>query len=497
MEIDTNINSRSQDPLYNSNDATNPQQNETLFEEGINNKIIANSMDKAQENNQELNSSKSKIRAYNIILRTSFDKTKGLKDKELSQSNNLNNDSANTNTTEACSKNTTKLNLKLPNKFNDNIHQSKEEVENNSKYKMLVDDDDTNIKLNESNNKKANNYQDAYKNEKENNKERKYYNPFNDKNHIDINAQNHGNCDIKCNDEKYDSKKFKMPNIILTTFQPIVKDNKENGGKLSRLWNLFSSRKKEKQIEKKDEIKDEEEPTDKLRTLEERLNEENIKENIIVNDKDICDEKEKPKENNENKDNNKYNFVLGLINSQKEELKENKEVKENPEEINIEGKGKNDSAQNNSNSFIIKAEPILSNNNQENININKYESSQMIDDDKSSQYTTLSASSFINLIKDKSKCSPLLMAILLGSCGLFYLIYKKINLKEIISKCSELFKHRPRFLEYICSFIGACVEDFMERYNDLYRLLVGIICLICFWFIFKLLMKKFMKKGKK
>lgn len=115
---------------------------------------------------------------------------------------------------------------------------------------------------------------------------------------------------------------------------------------------------------------------------------------------------------------------MGLINSQKEELKENKEVKENPEEINIEGKGKNDSAQNNSNSFIIKAEPILSNNNQENININEYESSQMIDDDKSSQYTALSASSFINLIKDKSKCSPLLMAILLGSCGLFYLIYK-------------------------------------------------------------------------
>ena len=89
------------------------------------------------------------------------------------------------------------------------------------------------------------------------------------------------------------------------------------------------------------------------------------------------------------------------------------------------------------------------------------------------------------------------MGILLGSCGLFYLIYKKINLKEIIAKCSELFKHRPRFLEYICSFIHVCFEDFMERYDDLYRLLVGIICLICFWFIFKILMKKFMKRRKK
>ena len=209
--------------------------------------------------------------------------------------------------------------------------------------------------------------------------------------------------------------------MILTTFQPKTKDNKENGGKLSRLWNLFSSRKKEKPIEKTEEIKDEEEPTDKLKTLEERLNEESN----VVNDKDICDEKEKPKENNENKNNNKYNFVLGLINSEKEELKENKEGKENPEVINIEEKGKNNYVQNNSNSFIIRAEPILSNNNQENININECESSQMIEDDKSSQYTALSASSFINLIKDKSKCSPLLMAVLLGSCVLFYLIYKK------------------------------------------------------------------------
>ncbi len=69
-----------------------------------------------------------------------------------------------------------------------------------------------------------------------------------------------------------------------------------------------------------------------------------------------------------------------------------------------------------------------------NVNLQK-----MKDDDKSSQYTIISAS------------SPLLIAILLGSCGLFYLIYEKINLKEMISKCSELFTHRSRFLESSCS----------------------------------------------
>ena len=42
---------------------------------------------------------------------------------------------------------------------------------------------------------------------------------------------------------------FKMPNIILTTFQPKVKNNRENGSKLSNLWTLFS-RKKEKPTQK-------------------------------------------------------------------------------------------------------------------------------------------------------------------------------------------------------------------------------------------------------
>ena len=506
MEIEANVQSQEQKNLFNSKVAKNAHQNETLFENNNINESIEDNKDSTQEKNQELNSAKNKRRAYNIILRTSFDKMKTSKDNELLSSNNINNDSTNSNTGEATSKNATLLNLKMPIKLNKNIQQSQEESENNSKDKMLVEDDDTNNKLNEINNKDINNNQDMNKNGEENKQERKYYNPFKGKTNNDINTKSQENCEIKCDDEKYNPKIFKMPNIILTTFQPKVKNTKENGSKLSNLWNLFS-RKKEKPTPKNEELIEKEAPKDKLKTLEERL----VDENIIVNDKDNNNkEEEKQIENNENvenKSNKKYNFVLGMIDSKKEELKENKEIMKTTEEITNEEKGKNKCDKNTLTSFIIRAEPIISNNNQENININEqksennlYESSQMIEDDKSSQYTAfsgISASSLMKLIKDKSKCSPLLMAILLGSCGLFYLIYKKINLKEIIAKCSELFKHRPRFLEYICSFISACFEDFMERYNDLYRLLVGIICLICFWFIFKLLMKKFMKRRKK
>ena len=509
MEIDANIQNQSQDILLNSKDAKNAHQKETLFDNNNNNENIEDNKDITQEKNQELNSAKNKRRTYNIILRTSFDKTKTNKDNELLSSNNINNDSTNSNTAEATSKNTASLNLKVSNKLNKNNHQSQEESENNSKDKMLVEDDDTNNKLNEMNNKNINNYQDMNKNEEENKHERKYYNPFNGKTNKDINEQSQENYEIKCDNEKYNPKMFKMPNIILTTFQPKVKNNRENGSKLSNLWTLFS-RKKEKPTQKNEELNEKGAPKEKLKTLEEKL----IDENIIVNDKENnIKEEEKPLENNENaenKSNKKYNFVLGVIDSKKEELKENKEIVKKTEEINNEEKGKNNDDKNNSTSFIIRAEPIISNNNQEKINVNEpksennlCESSQMIEDDKSSQYTAfsgisgISASSFMKLIKDKSKCSPLLMAILLGSCGLFYLIYKKINLKEIIAKCSELFKHKPRFLENICSFISACMEDFMERYDDIYRLLVGIICLIYFWFIFKLLMKKFMKRRKK
>ena len=46
---------------------------------------------------------------------------------------------------------------------------------------MFVEDDDTNNKLNEMNNKDINNNQGKNKNEDENKQEIKYYNPFNGK----------------------------------------------------------------------------------------------------------------------------------------------------------------------------------------------------------------------------------------------------------------------------------------------------------------------------
>ena len=110
--------------------------------------------------------------------------------------------------------------------------------------------------------------------------------------------------------------------------------------------------------------------------------------------------------------------------------------------------------------FIIKAEPILNSDNKNDMNNSSDEennlnnSSQMIDIDKSSEYTLQTGTNIDILIRKKSRFSSLLMGILLGSCALFYFLYKKIKLKEILSKLSQLCKQTPEFLKNILSYIG-------------------------------------------
>ena len=76
------------------------------------------------------------------------------------------------------------------------------------------------------------------------------------------------------------------------------------------------------------------------------------------------------------------------------------------------------------------------------------------------------------------------------------LIYKKIKIKELLSKVPELTKKMPEFFKYIMAIICPGLKDFMERYDDIYRLFFGILFIISFWFIFELLVKKIMKSIK-
>ena len=443
----------------------------------------------SHEKSDQSDSSNARRNSYSIILRTSYDKDKNCKHSQISDSNKIENNSNNLSNINNISQNDSppkknyskETSNKLSNKKN-----KKNEIAN-----MIVEED-LNKNKDVMSKKEINENKDICENKEEISDNNQTYNPFIKKNRNGVKIKNEENNKKSNKEDNLMNKKGKIPIITLTTFQVPKANDKETGGKFSRFFKLFTDKKKGKEIIKNDNTKEEgEETKNKLMTLEEKL----ISENTEIGKKN----EENLEDNNDNK-NIKYNFVFGLLSSKDKDKKQNKVIDEcekletNKEE---EQKEKEQSKEFN-NSFIIKAEPILNKNNKEesNNNIideNNISSSEQIELlDKSSVYSYLSSSSFVKLIEKNSKYSALLLAILLGSCGLFYLSLKKINLKTLLSKISK-----EGILNNILPIFSSGFEDFMERYNDIFRLLIGIIIVICLWIIIKIHIKCFMKGRKK
>ena len=443
----------------------------------------------SHEKSDQSDSSNARRNSYSIILRTSYDKDKNCKHSQISDSNKIENNSNNLSNINNISQNDSppkknyskETSNKLSNKKN-----KKNEIAN-----MIVEED-LNKNKDVMSKKEINENKDICENKEEISDNNQTYNPFIKKNRNGVKIKNEENNKKSNKEDNLMNKKGKIPIITLTTFQVPKANDKETGGKFSRFFKLFTDKKKGKEIIKNDNTKEEgEETKNKLMTLEEKL----ISENTEIGKKN----EENLEDNNDNK-NIKYNFVFGLLSSKDKDKKQNKVIDEcekletNKEE---EQKEKEQSKEFN-NSFIIKAEPILNKNNKEesNNNIideNNISSSEQIEPlDKSSVYSYLSSSSFVKLIGKNSKYSALLLAILLGSCGLSYLSLKKINLKTLLSKISK-----EGILNSILPIFASGFEDFMERYNDIFRLLIGIIAVICLWIIIKIHIKCFMKGRKK
>ena len=443
----------------------------------------------SHEKSDQSDSSNARRNSYSIILRTSYDKDKNCKHSQISDSNKIENNSNNLSNINNISQNDSppkknyskETSNKLSNKKN-----KKNEIAN-----MIVEED-LNKNKDVMSKKEINENKDICENKEEISDNNQTYNPFIKKNRNGVKIKNEENNKKSNKEDNLMNKKGKIPIITLTTFQVPKANDKETGGKFSRFFKLFTDKKKGKEIIKNDNTKEEgEETKNKLMTLEEKLTSENT---------EIGKKNEENLEDNNDNKNIKYNFVFGLLSSKDKDKKQNKVIDEcekletNKEE---EQKEKEQSKEFN-NSFIIKAEPILNKNNKEesNNNIideNNISSSEQIELlDKSSVYSYLSSSSFVKLIEKNSKYSALLLAILLGSCGLFYLSLKKINLKTLLSKISK-----EGILNSILPIFASGFEDFMERYNDIFRLLIGIIAVICLWIIIKIHIKCFMKGRKK
>ena len=489
MEIDKNLPNKSNNFSFKNEDINEVPPNVTLLNQKIKSSFNSESNKDVLQNSKELDSSKKKRNSYQIILRTSYDKTKSNNEKnksgiDINQSNANNNQKEN-----LCSQNENSLSINDGAKFNENnkkynIHAN-EDIYNKVNDNMEVEEENNN-NMNNLKNKDKNQNKDMYENDEENNNGDKYYNAFNKRNKGRYKSPSKENIKLDNEEKKYISKKGKLPNITLTTFQPPIINNEEKEGNFSRFLKLFSTHKKEKLVEKRKDEKEEGTEDNKLMTLEEKLKDENN----ISEKNDI-----KKKENSIS--NKKDDYILNVKSPKKKEAEKNDIRKEDKKEKEESDKELNNNI--NNYNFIIKAEPIFCNNNREDVNNNSNtennicDSEEIRDDDKSSKYSYLSSKSIIELIRKNSKCSALLLAILFGSYGLFYLLYKKMNLKELLVKISEYSKLIPGFFSNIFS---AILEDFMERYNDTYRLLIGIIIIIGLWFLIKIHFKAFMKRKK-
>ena len=421
------------------------------------------------ESTQESNPFKTGRLSYNIILKSSLDKAKrnSKKDNYLYNNSNIN-DITNTSTN----------NMKSKNDISFNIQMDKDDIDekNNKDYNIVNQNffgnnnlnDIERIKVEEKqinaneivmdeyyennfdrlNNRENNNYDNSY-NKNEENINNNYYNPFKNKNMNTNSIINRQNNLTNNSTNKIGNNIYKIPIITLTAFQPQKNTNFEKENKFSKFLNLFSYKRPKKQSNEESKLDEIEIPS---------------KNSKINNDRDI--EKLKSElsgKENINKDKNEEN---------EENLRKN---------IDLD----NDINDNNK-CFIIKAEPILNSDNKNYMNNSSDEennlnnSSQMIDIDKSSEYTLQTGTNIDILIRKKSRFSSLLMGILLGSCALFYFLYKKIKLKEILSKLSQLCKQTPEFLKNILSYIGIEFEDVFEEYDDANRLFFGILCVISF-----------------
>lgn len=167
-----------------------------------------------------------------------------------------------------------------------------------------------------------------------------------------------------------------------------------------------------------------------------------------------------------------------------EGLIENHNIYENQNNNNYDDNNKNKQ------SFYINAEPIENNDKLRNYpdeENNLGTSSEIIElGDQNSEYTLQTGTYFDHLIKKKGKCSPYLIALLLGGAGLLFLLYKSRKLRNFFI---NLLKMIPDFFKGLFGVFGGEIEDFLEKYNDSYRLLGFIIMLICLWFILRLLFK--------
>lgn len=464
-----------------------------------------------------------------IILRSSYDKTKRstLQNSTFYKTNSIN---------EGTDMNEISQNLKNSNENDNNDSRKKiiyvnniyqEEIKySNNKNETGNNYNENNMAPNEKGNKilsnfnvfdslyNSNNIQNnkqEYKNDENNKNNNNYYNPFIQNN------DNRNNSSFKFsgafNKNQIKNHSFTLPLITLKALDKSKNEEKE--AKFLGFFKIFCKNKKNKENNNEEVNK----ANNDLETIDQKIQSEPYFNN---NQQNNLNEEKNNKEKND--------FVLASIPTKKgkidyndiDKLKNdliNNKEKDNSQGNNIDQNNNgfivseniygDENGNNNNNEIkcLVKKEEQPENNMDYNPNDDDEDededennilgnSSEVIDFDKNSEYTLITGTNIDYLVKKKKKISPLLIAVLLGGAGLIYLIYKNKKIRDMILNLLKVFNIVPELLKgFLCAF-GGEIEDFLESYEDMFRLLGLFASIIFFWISFRLLMKFVVKMWK-
>lgn len=477
MEIEEDIYNKYRDTPYKVPDKLNPQESgkEENNHNHRKNDAYQELLDKIRKSvNEKPNSRYSD----NITLNTTADKMiKGKEQGRNSEINKNNNVSEYNITISGNYEDTSTILKQQPDKrksvvYINNAYQSEMEKQNSNNNDINNSNPFTSNNSNDKNNKivsnfnnysSLDNYMNADKVEVENTDANNYYNPFNQNN---IHSSNNNN--INSN-----NKTFKMPYITLTALKNDANEHKK--GIFEGIINIFKKDKKNKP--NNDNFDRPQENFDlEIENIDQKLRADPYLNNNNDNLNHVQDQND---------------YTLGSNNAQNnaDTFGINNNANKNEEEIepqNNYGYNINGTANNNNNQpnyFVVQAEPI-----EDNRNI--FDPSNIHDMNNIDQNSMQAENdNFFTKIK---KFSPFLIAILLASAGLLFLLYKNSKFREIlINLLKKICSFVPNFFKGLIS-----MYDFMITYEDEYRFLGGLIGCVFLFLILRIFISFIVKKMK-
>ena len=338
-------------------------------------------------------------------------------------------------------------------------------------------DNDNKIVSNFNNYSSLDNYINADKEDAENSDTKNYYNPFNQNN---IQSSVHNN-------NKSKDKTFKLPYITLTAIKN--DSNKDKKGLFSGIINIF---KKDKNNKSNNENSDGAKENYELEI--ENIDQKLRADPILNNNNGILEHKQ-DQNNYTLQPNNEEAFGINYnVNNNEEEIEPHSLFGHNYRGTSNDDKNKNEN-RTQYNYCIVQAEPIENNSNIPNL-FNPSNIHDMHDIEQNSEYSMQTENNnYDNFFKNIKKLSPFLIAILLASAGLLFLIYKNAKIREfLVNLLKKVCSFVPNFFKGLLSMFCNDMNDFMEIYDDNYRFLGAIIGFIILFFVIRILISFVVKK---